>query len=127
MMEYRRQRQVPRVRIAGRPTTRVRPTLEARLVDLSLSGARIEHQGLLRPGFPCTMELPAAKGPVALSSRIVWSSVVGSEKGADGERILRYESGLEFTDLTAEQRAALSSFLEQAVHGASASDGKSSA
>lgn len=127
MTEYRRQRQVPRLRITGRPTTRVRPTLEARLVDLSLTGARIEHLGLLRPGFPCTIELPAAKGSVALSSRIVWSSIVGSDTGPGGERILRYESGLEFTGLTAEQRAALSSFLEQAAHAASGSDGKPSA
>lgn len=93
-------------------------------MDLSLTGARIEHLGLLRPGFPCTIELPAAKGPVALPTRIVWSAVVGSQKGADGERILRYESGLEFTGLTAEQQAALSNYLEQVTRGAAVGDGK---
>lgn len=124
MTEYRRQRQVPRVRIAGRPAARVRPTLNARLVDLSLTGARIEHVDILRPGFPCTIELAAAKGAVVLSGRIVWSSIVGSEKGADGERTLRYESGLEFVGLTAAQQAALSGFLEQVTRGAAMGDGR---
>lgn len=126
MTEYRRQRQAPRVRIAGRPAARVRPTLAARLVDLSLTGARLEHLDILRPGFSCAIELPAANGSVALSGRIAWSSIVGSEKGPGGERVLRYESGVEFVGLTAAQHATLSSFLERLARGGGLEGGKPS-
>lgn len=126
MTEYSRQRKLPRIRIAGRPAARVRPTLDARLVDLSLTGARIEHADILRPGFSCTVDLPVAKGFIVLTGRIVWCSIVGSQKGADGERILRYESGLEFARLTPEQQAALSTFLEQLTRGGTTGDDKPS-
>lgn len=117
MAEYRRQRQAARVRLAGRPTTRVRPTLDARLIDLSTTGARIEHVDLLRPGFACSLELPAANGSTVLSGQIVWSSVVGTEASPEGERHLRYESGLAFLGVTAEQQVTLTKILEQPPHG----------
>jgi len=96
---------------------RVRSNLPARLVDLSLSGARIAHLDLLRPGSPTTVELPAAIGSVALSVRVAWSCVVGSEPSPEGERRLRYHSGLAFVGLTAEQQATLANILEQHPHG----------
>jgi hypothetical protein len=113
MAEFRRQRQARRVPIAGQPAMRVRYSLPARLVDLSLTGARIDHVDLLRPGLPTTVELPAASGSVAFSAQVVWSSVIGSEPSPEGERRLRYHSGLAFLGLTAEQQAILVSMLEQ--------------
>jgi hypothetical protein len=115
--EYRRQRLAPRVQIAGQPAVRVRSNLPARLVDLSLTGARIAHLDLLRPGSPITVELPAPIGSLALSVRVAWSSVVGSEPSPEGERRLRYHSGLAFVGLTAEQQATLANILEQRAHG----------
>jgi hypothetical protein len=96
---------------------RVRSNLPARLVDLSLTGARIAHLDLLPPGSPTSVELPAATGSVALSVRVAWSSVVGSEPSPEGERRLRYHSGLAFVGLTAEQQATLANILEQHPHG----------
>ena len=117
MAESQRQRLAPRVRTAGRPAVRVRSTLAARLLDLSLSGARIEHLDLLRPGFPCTVELPAAIGALVLSGQIAWSSIVGSEPTPEGERLLRYESGLAFLGVTADQQTSLASALERLISG----------
>ena len=117
MAEYRRQRKAPRVRLAGRPAVRVRSTLPARLVDLSLTGARIEHLDLLRPGFRCTVELPALVGGLVLSGQVAWSSIVGSAPSPEGERCLRYESGFAFVGVTAEQQATLANILEQHPHG----------
>jgi hypothetical protein len=111
------QRRIPRVRMADRPAARVRPSLEARLVDLSLTGARIEHFGTLRPEVPCTIELPGATRPLVLPVRIVWSHVVGTEHSPEGERRLRYQSGLEFIGVTAEQQAILARIQEQHQHG----------
>ena len=117
MAEYRRQRKTPRVPIASQPAVRVRSNLPARLVDLSPTGARIAHLDLLRPGFRCTIELPAAGGALVLSCQVAWSNVVGSEPSPEGERRLRYLSGLAFVGLTPEQRATLASILEHRAHG----------
>jgi len=106
-------RRVRRVRTESRPAARVRPSLEARLVDLSLTGARIEHYGTLRPEVPCTIELPGASRPLVLPVRVVWTHVVGSEHSPEGERRLRYQSGLEFIGVTTEQQAVLVGIQEQ--------------
>ncbi|HTU03629.1 MAG TPA: PilZ domain-containing protein, partial [Candidatus Sulfotelmatobacter sp.] len=79
-----------RIAVAGRPGGRVRATLEARLLDLSSTGARIEHRNLLRPGFTCTLEFPTSLAKMVLTVQIVRSIVVGTEYTDAGERLLRY-------------------------------------
>ncbi len=96
-----------RVVVEGRPGGRVRATLDARLVDLSHTGARIEHNNLLRPGFTCTLEFPESLGDLVLSVQVVRSVVVGSEFTPAGERLLRYESGLAFVGVKPEQQKVL--------------------
>ncbi len=91
---------------------RARATLEVRLLDLSLGGARIEHCSLLRPGSACALEFPATL-PLVLTARVTRSTVVGVEEEATGGRLLRYESGLAFVNLTPEQRTALAQLLER--------------
>ncbi len=115
MGAYEKERTVPRIVLPGRPAARARATLEVSLCDLSVKGARIEHLSLLRPGSRCTLELPPPFGPLALSAEIVWSKVLGTEPGTDGQPRLRYESGLAFTGLTAEQQAALGKALERII------------
>ncbi len=111
MAELVERRKMPRVRIAGQLGGRARATLDVRLLDLSVSGARIAHYEVLRPSAPCSFQLPSAIGAATLPARIVWSRLVGSERNEAGERILCYQSGLVFTSLTDEQRAALESVV----------------
>lgn len=106
-------RQGKRLPVAGRPNGRVRATLDARLIDLSGNGARIEHLNLLRPGFLCTLELPQTVGELSVQVQVVRSLVVGAEAGPTGERVLRYESGLVFTKLTPGQQEALAAILDR--------------
>jgi len=113
-----------RVSIPGRPGGRVRATLEARLLDLGSTGARIEHHNLLRLGFTCTLELPPALGALVLSVRVVRSAVVGTETGPSGERLLQYESGLAFLDLTAAQQATLEGVLDRLASGEALGSGR---
>jgi len=91
--------------------------LDVRLLDLSTFGARIEHLALLRPGSACTFELPPAIGALTLSARIIHSSVVGAAPTREGERLLRYQSGLAFTGITADQQITLASALEKLDSG----------
>lgn len=120
-VERRRGRRVP---IPGRPRGRVRATLDARLLDLGPTGARIEHHNLLRPGFTCMLELPSTLGGLVLSVRVIRSAVVGTETGPAGERLLRYESGVAFVGLSAEQLAALEAVLNRLASGDALGSGK---
>ena len=99
--------------VPGRPSGRVRVTLDARLVDLSSVGARIEHCNLLRPGFRCALELPPSIGSLALSVQVVHSAVVGTEHTSGGEKLLRYQSGLAFVGLTPDQQVTLEDILSR--------------
>ena len=86
-------------------------TLEVHLLDVSPGGARLEHCTVLRPGFLCTLVVPAASGVLDLTARVVRSRIVGEDRGADDEWHIKYETGLAFT-LTPEQTAALAHFIE---------------
>jgi hypothetical protein len=113
-----------RLAVAGHPGGRVRATLEARLIDLSASGARIQHQNLLRPGFACTLEFPASLGDANVPVQVVRSVVIGTGTDRAGERKLRYESGLQFGNLTPEQRARVEAILERLVPKHGLGDGR---
>jgi len=102
-----------RVAVAGRPGGRVRATLDARLLDLSSTGARIEHRNLLRPGFTCTLEFPATLAKMVLTVQIVRSIVVGTEYTDGGDRLLRYESGVCFINMTPEQQQTVEQILDK--------------
>ncbi len=117
MTDHQKQREVPRITLPGHPAARARATLEVHLLDLSLRGSRIEHMQLLRPGSGCHLELPAALGSLVLAAQVVWSRVVGTGASPEGERLLRYQSGLMFPQITAEQHTILTRALEEAASG----------
>ena len=124
MSAFVERRKGRRVAIPDRPGGRVRATLEARLLDLGTTGARIEHRNLLRPGFACTLELPTTLGGLVLSVRVVRSAVVGTGKGPAGEPLLRYESGVAFVDLAPEQQAALEAVVDRIASGDALGSGR---
>jgi len=124
MSAFVERRRGRRVAIPGRPGGRVRATLGVRLLDLGATGARIEHHNLLRPGFACTLELPTALGGLVLSVRVVRSAVVGMEKGPSGEKLLQYESGVAFADITPEQQKALEAMLDRIASGDALGSGR---
>lgn len=106
-------RESHRYLVSGRLTGKAHATLDVRLLDLSSTGARIEHNHLLRPGMLCAFEFPPAIGKLVLSARIVHSAVVGADQGSQGERLLRYQSGLTFLEVKPDQQAALEAILER--------------
>ena len=124
MAEIPERRRGRRIVVPGRLGGRVRATLDARVLDLSTVGARIEHQNMLRPGFECTLELPPPMGGLILPVRVIRSTVVGTSESPAGERILRYESGLTFTKLTTEMQKALENVLGRLAPGGVAGDGR---
>lgn len=82
------------------------------VLDLSALGARIAHREPLHEGGIGYLDLPPALGRVRLLGRVVWTRLRATEQTLDGDRQSLYESGLEFTSLTAEQQKALADALE---------------
>ena len=117
MADFRERRGTPRLPITANVGARARATLEVRLVDLSVRGARIEHVDLLRPGSACAFQFPPAIGSLVLSARVIHSTVVGSTQNTDGERHLRYQTGLQFVGVTPDQRSVLESIVERLTPG----------
>ena len=90
--------------------------LELQLVhvlDLSLLGARIAHREPLHAGGIGYVDLPPALGRIRLLGRVAWTRLRATEQTLNGDRQALYESGLEFTSLTAEQQKALADALEK--------------
>jgi hypothetical protein len=116
-------RNATRILVTGRLGARARATLNVRLLDLSRTGARIEHSDLLRPGATYALELPPALNSLVLTARVVHSTVVGTEPTPEGERLLLYQSGLTFVGITAEQEVGLAAALERLTPGGGPGDG----
>ena len=81
------------------------------VLNLSPLGARIAHGDLLHGEVVCYLDLPPALGALRLTGRVAWTWLRGTEQTLAGERRSHYESGLEFTGLTAEQQTALAAAL----------------
>jgi len=77
------------------------------LLNLSPLGVRVTHLEPWNKGVGCSVDLPSALGAIQLSGRVVWTRLRGTEQTLAGDRRDHYESGFEFTGLTAAQQAAL--------------------
>lgn len=56
--------------LALRSVTRVQGMREVCLLDLSLTGAHIEHLDLFRLGASCALDLPSRFGALSLSAEV---------------------------------------------------------
>jgi len=101
----------PRRTLAARPAARVRGLREVHLLDLSGTGAQIEHLDLFRLGAACALDLPPPFGALSLPAEGVWCTVVGRKRTLGGESHLVARSGLRFTTRTGAQHAALAQTL----------------
>jgi len=119
MAEYQEKRGAPRTVLPNHPTAWTHDGLAVRLLDLSLTGARIEHLDLLPFGLQGSLELPAALGFLLISTQVVWCAAIKEERYARGDRRLRACSGLKFVELTEYQQTVLERALKELAAGAS--------
>src|SRR3972149_7078999 len=87
-------RNPPRFRVSG-VTAAVTTLQEAELLDLSLEGALVEHQGMLALGSPCFLQVGIAEERLTIHSRVVHSR--GSRKEPEGG--VFYQTGLAVGEL----------------------------
>ena len=111
MAAERERRMVPRTTLAEWPAARVRGVRAVHLLDLSLTGAQIEHLDLVRLGAPCALELPPPFGALSLRAEVVWCTVIGRQHRLGGASRLVARSGLRFIRLTGAQHTTLADTL----------------
>lgn len=100
-------RRVVRFRIRGVSGAITTPQ-EADVLDLSVTGALVEHQGMLRVDAICFLDLPtSAAEPMTIRCRVVHSRV--SRREPEGS--LYYQTGVEFLDLTPATEQALGALI----------------
>jgi len=112
MPDERERRAVPRIRLANRPAARVRGVQEVRLLDLSVTGAQIEHLATLRLGAACALEVPLPGEACALPAHVVWCTIIGRKRKLGGDSPLVARSGLRFTNLSSTQHATLADTVQ---------------
>ncbi len=86
---------------------------DATLIDLSLSGALIEHTQWVRVGDLYSFSFQVKGLHVKIRVRAVRSFVSHRVPEAGGERQLVYRTGVEFTNLTAETARVISAHLNR--------------
>jgi hypothetical protein len=105
-------RRVQRVRLSQPLVGRV-GTLQVILIDISLRGARIEHASPLQKDTSTRIIFPWGNQTITAECRVVRSRLERFSTGPDG--LTAYHSGLEFTHITRETRAALKEMLEHFI------------
>ena len=111
MTEGRDRRAVPRTTLTEHPALRVQGLRDVRLLDLSLTGAQIEHLDLVRLHAACVLSFPPPFGALSLPAQVVWCAVIGRQRKLGGTAHLMARSGLWFPRLTGAQHTALAETL----------------
>lgn len=92
--EFRDGRRAPRVVVRGQAESRIRPTVEVTLIDLSLTGAGVEHQTLLRPGARCELAVGTDRRELRPQAKVLRSVVHRWAKQKGGQIEFIYRSGV---------------------------------
>ncbi|MGH7380623.1 MAG: PilZ domain-containing protein [Candidatus Methylomirabilales bacterium] len=91
----------PRSVVGSQLAARINYIYEAAVIDISASGAMIEHMNHVRPGTVSFVTMLFHVKAVGLKCRVVRSVVHRYEVGPAGERDLIYRTGLQFVDALA--------------------------
>ncbi len=95
-------------RTAGRITA----IYEASLINISVSGALIEHSDLVRLGTLSVLSFVVRGQEVSLRCRVVRSAVHRAEVRTEGERELIFRTGLELLAASEDSLRLLAEYLD---------------
>jgi len=111
----RDRREYPRFVLGRRGRGRATTTYAASLQNISLRGALIEHSHPVRPGILSDLVLDLHGKKVSVRCRVVRSVVHRRELLPTGERESKYQTGLEFVELSDETRQVISDYIKSGV------------
>ncbi|HEV8664176.1 MAG TPA: PilZ domain-containing protein [Candidatus Methylomirabilis sp.] len=91
-------RRAERLPVPGRVEATVTAEIATALVDVSATGALVEHLHMMRPGYLYRVRFVASETAVDLTCRAVRSFIVGRQPSGEEEAELVYRTGLEFIE-----------------------------
>ena len=101
-------RQAARLDLPDPLTGDILAKYEVRVVNLSVEGAGIEHEVMLRPGQPCFLRVTLTDRAVFICASVMWSCA--SRFGGEGNSVI-YQTGLKFERVPETTRNELAVFL----------------
>lgn len=95
-VERRRHVRRPVADLGWSRAARLRPGLEAAVMDLSLGGARVETGTRLRPGMKAVLQLTTTDGESRVSGEVVraWVSAIHADRGVLYGGALRFDRAM---------------------------------
>ena len=105
----------PRVPIAGELQGKIETTIEAPLVDLSLSGALLEMPSALAANTRYRLKVDTSDGgePFQVDVEVVRSYVHGFDRDGSGQPAVKYRVAIRFFEITDPQRAMLQKLIDR--------------
>lgn len=86
---------------------------ETRLIDLSVSGALIEHSIPVRIGSLYRIAIPVEGQQIQVSARAIRAYASHFLKGEDGEKLVVYRTGMEFVKLERDAARRLAAYIDR--------------
>lgn len=90
-------------------------SLDARILNMSLTGMLIETGSVLKVGGDYWLRLAQDDGPLRFKTNVKWCQLVRNERNAGGEARAVYQAGLDFRDGLDENARQVLSFLERHI------------
>lgn len=110
-MEYPKPRRSDRVKIAGGLPASLDGGREVQVLNLSPTGAMIEHTLRLAPGEARVLSLHLAGREVRIQTLVAWSQIHSTSRRLSSQGQLRFRSGLHFLALSEAAEAGLQQYL----------------
>ena len=110
-MRPKRRRKSGRIKLPAVLQGSVDLRYEVTVIDLSPTGAMIEHSDRLSPGRTCFLFLPLPNLDLRLRAQLVWSQINKIDKVSQGGGNIRFRSGVHFPHLTEEEAGRLRHYL----------------
>ena len=98
--------------VEERTAGRITAIYDASLINISVSGALIEHSDLVRPGTLSDLTFVVRGQEVSLRCRVVRSAVHRAEVRTEGERELIFRTALEFLDMSEDSLRLIAEYLD---------------
>ena len=113
--EQPERRKNPRFTVGARTKGRMSVGDEVFLLNISFTGAMVEHTGVVRPGTMSSLDLELRQTTLSLRCRVVWSKVARQEPNLDGKEVTIYQTGLEFLDALEENRQVICDYIQSII------------
>ncbi len=114
MSEYDRERRHPRFHVHD-VTGSFAYAVQARVLNISLSGLAVETPTQLQVGRGYSFRLGRAQVSVLLEGHVVWCHLARTERRSGGDVIPVYRAGISFDDVLSDRAGELLDFMEKNV------------